>query len=66
MPQVLLNRLRRILLFADKVADEVVCEETELLETVIQRMFEVMGRVASFSCEYVRRGRWSSPAVSKC
>ena len=66
MPQVLLGRLRRILLFADKVADEVVCEETELLETVIQRMFEVMGRVASFSCEYVRRGRWSPPAFSNC
>ena len=66
MPAVLLDRLRRILLFADKVADEVVCEETELLETVIQRMFEVMERVASFSCEYVRRGRSSSPAFSMC
>ena len=66
MPAVLLGRLRRILLFAEKVADEVVCEETELLETVIQRMFEVMGRVASSSCEYVRRGRSLSPAFSMC
>ena len=66
MPAVLLGRLRRILLFAEKVADDVVCEETELLETIIQRMFEVMGRVASFSCEYIRRGRLPSPALTNC
>ena len=66
MPAVLLGRLRRILLFADKVADEVVCEETELLETVIQRMFGVMGRVAGFSCEYVRRGMSSFHVFSRC
>ena len=61
----LLDRLRRILLLGDKVADEVVCEETELLEMVIRRMLEVMGRVASFSCEHVRRGRSPSHAFSK-
>ena len=66
MPAGLLDRLRRILLFADKVADEIVCEETEVLEKVIRRMFEVMDRVARFSCEYVRRSRSFSPACSKC
>ena len=66
MPAGLLERLRGILLFADKVADEVVCEETEVLEKVIQRMLEVMDRVARFSCEYVRRSRWLSPGFSKC
>ena len=57
MPAGLLDRLRRIVPFADKVADEVVSEETEMLEKVIQRMFEVMDRVARFSCKYVRHGR---------
>jgi len=57
MPAGLLDRLQRILPLADKVADEVVCEETEMLEKVILRMFEVMDRVARFSCDYVRCGR---------
>ena len=59
MPSVLLDRLRRILPLADKVADEIVCEETDILEKIIPRMFEVMGRVAKFSCDYVRRGKLS-------
>jgi hypothetical protein len=48
---------------ADKVADEIVCEETEILEKIIPRMFEVMQRVAKFSCDYVKRGRWSPLAL---
>ena len=50
--------MQRILLFADKVADEIVSEETEILEKTIPRMFEVMQTVAKFSCEYVKRGRF--------
>jgi len=42
MPSALLGRLQRILPLGEKVADDVVCEETEILEKVIQRMFEVM------------------------
>jgi hypothetical protein len=45
--------------FANKVADEIICDETDLLEEVIPRMFEVMYRVAKFSCGYVKRGKWS-------
>ena len=66
MPASLLDPLRRILLFADKVPDEVVCQEAELLEKVIRRMCGVMDSVARFSCEYVRRGRWLSPEFTKC
>ena len=51
----LFDRLQRILPLADKVTDEIVCEETELLEKFIPRMFEVMRRVAQFSCDYVKR-----------
>jgi hypothetical protein len=53
---------------ANKVADEVVCEETDLLEKIIPRMFAVMQRVAKFTCDYVKRGRQSSPGseFGKC
>ncbi len=39
------------------MVDEIVCEETEMLEKIIPRMFEVMEKVAKFSCDYVKRGR---------
>ena len=52
------DRLQRILPLAGKVADEIVCEETEILEKVLPRMFEVMQTVAKFSCDYVKRGRF--------
>jgi len=58
MPAGLLDRLQRISFFADKVADEIVYEETEILEKTIPQMFEVMQRVAKYLCEYVRRGRF--------
>jgi len=60
MPAGLLDRLHRISFFANKVPDEIVYEETEILEKTIPRMFEVMQRVAKFSCDYVRRERSGS------
>jgi len=59
MPSALLDRLQRILPLGKRVVDDVVCEETEILEKVIQRMFEVMRKVAEFSCNYVK-GNWRS------
>jgi len=56
MPSGFLDRLQRILPLANKVADEILCEETELLERIIPEMFEVIHRVARFSCDYVKRG----------
>jgi hypothetical protein len=58
MPLCIFDRLQRILDFADKVAEEIVGEETEILEKTIPRMFEVMQMVAKFSCNYVKRGRF--------
>jgi hypothetical protein len=52
--------LQRILPLAKKVADEIVSDETDILKELIPRMLEVMYRVAKFSCDYVKRGRWSS------
>jgi hypothetical protein len=60
IPVVLLDRLQRILLFADKVADEIVGEETDVLEKTIPRMFEVMETVSKFACVYVKRGRFGT------
>jgi len=59
MPSSLLDQLQRVLPLADKVADEIVSEETEILVKVIPRMFEVMQKIAKFLCEYVKRGRFS-------
>ena len=59
MPLSLLDRLQRILPSADKVADEVVSEETEILDKILPRMFEVMKKIATFLCDYVKRGRFS-------
>ena len=60
MPSDLLDRLQRILVFADKVADEIVYEETDILQKTIQRMFKVMEQVAKGSCDYVKRGRFGA------
>jgi len=65
IPSGLLDRLKRILPFANIVADKIVedkivCEETDLLEEIIPRMYEVMYRVAKVSYDYVTHGR-SSP-----
>ena len=57
IPLGLLNRLRRVSPLANKVADEIVCEETDILEEIIPRMFKVMQKVAEYSCDYVRHGR---------
>jgi len=58
MPSVLLDRLQRILFFADKVANGISDEETEILQKTISQMFKVMETVAKCSCDYVKRGRF--------
>ena len=63
MPTDLLDRLQRILFFADKVADEIVYEETDILEKTIPRMFKVMEKVAKSSCDYVKRGRFGEQSA---
>ena len=65
MPVGILDRLQRILLFADKVTDEIVGEETDILEKTIPWMFKVMEAVSKYSCGYVKRGRFGkqSPVV---
>ena len=57
IPLSLFDRLQRVGPLAKRVADEIVCEETDILEEIIPRMFKVMHKVAEYSCDYVRRGR---------
>ena len=64
IPLGLLARLKRVLPFADIVAEQIVCEETDLLE-VVPQMFDVMYRVAKVSCDYVKHGRWSCSGFGK-
>ena len=59
MPLSLLDQLQRVSPLADKVADEIVGEGTEILDKIFPRMFEVMQEIANFLCEYVKRGRFS-------
>ena len=59
MPSSLLDHLNRILPLAEKVADEIVCEETDMLGKIMSQMLEVMQKIAIFLCEYVKRGRFS-------
>jgi len=59
MPSSLLDRLQRILPLADKVVDEIIGGETEILDKIMPRMFEVMQKIAKFLCHYVKRGRFS-------
>ena len=66
MPSGLCDRVHRILPLAKKVADEIVSEETEILKELIPRMFDVMNRAAKLSCDYVKRGGWSSSWFNKC
>ena len=56
MPSSLLDQLQRILPLADKIADEIVCEDAEILEKIMPRMFEVMQKIAKFLCDYVKHG----------
>jgi hypothetical protein len=64
IPLGIYDRLQRILPLAEKVADEIVCDETDILEEIIPRMLKVMRRVAEYSCDYVRRGRLGRQASS--
>src|SRR5258708_36148732 len=53
------DQLQRILPFADSVAEDIVCEDTEVLEKIILQLFEAMQRVAKFSCSHIKHGRFS-------
>jgi len=60
----LLDLLKRILPFADIVADKTVadsfvCEEIDLLKVIFLRIYEVVHKVANVSCDYVKSGGWS-------
>ena len=55
IPLCLFDQLQRVLPLADSVAEEIVCEETDIWDEIIPRMFKVMQSVAEYSCDYVRR-----------
>ena len=58
MASDLIKRLECIVCLAEKVADEIVCEETEILGEIVPRMFEVMQTTVRILCDFVKRGRF--------
>ena len=65
IPLSVFDRLQRIEPLVKKATDEIVCEETDILEKILPRMFKVMQRVAEYSCDYVRRGRLGGCCLSR-
>ena len=65
IPSGLLDRLQLILSFANKPANESICEEIKLLEELMPRMLIVMQMVANFSRAYVRHGTSSYSKLGK-
>ena len=59
VPSGLFGQLQRILPLANKHAAEIVLEETEILDTIMPRMFKVIQKIAKFLCDYVKRGYFS-------
>jgi hypothetical protein len=59
MPSSLLDRLQRVSSLAEKDVCEIVTEETEILDKIMPRMFEVMQRIAIFLSDYAKRGSFS-------
>ena len=57
IPPNLFGRLKSVLSLAERVADEIVGEETDIMGEIISPMFKVMQRVVECSCDYVGRGR---------
>jgi len=63
MPLSLMDRLKHVSPLADKVADEIVSEDTEILVVLMPRMFKVMQEIAKFLCEYIKRERFSRQSL---
>ena len=63
MPSSLLDRLQCVFPLADKVADEIVGEETEILDKIMPEMLKVMQKIARSLCDYVKRGRFSRLSI---
>jgi hypothetical protein len=57
-PLDLFDRLQRILPLADKVAEDIVCEKTEILDKTVPQLLEVMQTAVNISCDYIKRGRF--------
>jgi hypothetical protein len=55
----------RILPFAELVLEDIICEETELLEKVVTNLCVLISDTASFICEYAKQSlaSTSSPTV---
>lgn len=44
-----------ILPFAERTLDDVLCDEAELLEPLVKKLYEMIVETASFICKYIKR-----------
>jgi hypothetical protein len=51
----LVDSISRILPFADLVLEDIICEETELLERVVKSLCALIRDTANFICEYAKQ-----------
>ena len=56
----LADAVGRILPFAELVMDDIICEETELLERVVGNLCSLIKDTASFICDYAKQSLTST------
>jgi hypothetical protein len=54
----------RILPFAELVIEDIICEETELLERVVGNLCALISDTASFICEYTKQSLTSTSSLT--
>ena len=59
----LASALGRIVPFAKRALEEVLEGDADLLEGVIERLYELIGEIAAFICGYIKRGRACEPSL---
>jgi hypothetical protein len=51
----LASAVESILPFAERTMEDVLCDDADLLEGVVRRLYELIGDTATFICGYAKR-----------
>jgi len=57
----LADSIARMFPFANLVIEEILCEETELLDREVERLCALIRDAASFICDYAKQSLTSTP-----
>lgn len=47
--------IERILSFAERVLDDALCDESDLLEPLVKKIYDLIVRAATFICVYTQQ-----------